>query len=61
MAYACDEAFLCGTALEISPIASFDDRPVKLAAPGPLTRRITAAYFEAARRIEERVAAGLSG
>jgi len=61
MAYACDEAFLCGTALEISPIASFDDRPVKRAAPGPLTGRITAAYFEAARRIEERVAAGLSG
>ena len=61
MAYAGEEAFLCGTALEISPIASFDDRPLKQAAPGPLTRRITQAYFEAARRIPERVPAGLWG
>lgn len=51
LAYGCDEAFLCGTALEIAPIASFDDRPVRLPAPGPLTERITATYFERARRI----------
>lgn len=61
MAYACDEAFLCGTALEISPIASFDERPVKLPAPGPLTDRITTAYFERARRIGAAVPAGRTG
>jgi branched-chain amino acid aminotransferase len=57
MAYSGREAFLCGTAIEVSPIASFDDRPVKLDPPGPLTRRITEAYFRAARRVQEQVGA----
>jgi branched-chain amino acid aminotransferase len=59
MAYACDEAFLCGTALEIGPVASFDDHPVRAGAPGPLTRRIVQAYFQAARRIREGVGVGI--
>ena len=44
--YASDEAFLCGTGGEVTPITSVDD--VKLGAeyPGPTTRRIAAHYSD---------------
>jgi branched-chain amino acid aminotransferase len=45
--YTADEAFLSGTAAEIVPIRSVDDRP--LGPPGPITRRIQETYFAAVR------------
>lgn len=37
--YYADEAFLTGTAAEVTPIREIDDRPVGDGKPGPLTRR----------------------
>jgi branched-chain amino acid aminotransferase len=45
--YLADEAFFCGTAAEIVPIAEVDDRPVGTGRPGPVAREI-AEIFTAA-------------
>jgi branched-chain amino acid aminotransferase len=45
--YTADEAFLSGTAAEIVPIQSVDDR--LLGEPGPITRQIQETYFAAVR------------
>ncbi|MDQ1377984.1 MAG: branched-chain amino acid aminotransferase [Acidimicrobiaceae bacterium] len=47
--YTADEAFLSGTAAEVVPIRSVDDRPVGAGEPGPITRKIQE-VFEAAVR-----------
>jgi branched-chain amino acid aminotransferase len=47
--YAADEAFLCGTAQEIVPILTLDRIPIGTGQPGPLTRRLQAAYFALVR------------
>jgi branched-chain amino acid aminotransferase len=47
--YTADEAFLSGTAAEVVPIRSVDDRPVGTGEPGPMTRKIQE-VFEAAVR-----------
>ena len=47
--YTADEAFLSGTAAEVVPIRSVDDRPVGTGEPGPITRKIQE-VFEAAVR-----------
>jgi branched-chain amino acid aminotransferase len=47
--YTADEAFLSGTAAEVVPIRSVDDRPVGPGEPGPITRKIQE-VFEAAVR-----------
>ncbi|HVB07196.1 MAG TPA: branched-chain amino acid transaminase [Acidimicrobiales bacterium] len=47
--YLADEAFLTGTAAEIVPIASVDDRTVGAGEPGPVTRAIQETYFSAVR------------
>lgn len=39
-AYLADEAFFCGTAMEVAPIVSIDHYDVRQGAPGPVTRRI---------------------
>jgi branched-chain amino acid aminotransferase len=44
-----DEAFLTGTAVEIVPIASVDDRPIGGGKPGDLTRKIQQTYASAVR------------
>jgi branched-chain amino acid aminotransferase len=49
----CDEAFLCGTGIEIAPIGSVDGRTLRHAADLPLTRRLLEAYFERARTTGE--------
>ena len=41
--YTCDEAFLSGTAAEVVPIRSVDDREV--GEPGPITRKIQETFF----------------
>ena len=45
--YTADEAFLSGTAAEVVPIRSVDDRVI--GDPGPVTRRIQEVFFEAVR------------
>ncbi len=47
--YLADEAFLSGTAAEVVPISSVDDRSVGDGKPGPITKRIQGAYFAAVR------------
>ncbi|MFN2424898.1 MAG: branched-chain amino acid transaminase [Candidatus Binatia bacterium] len=47
--YIADEAFLTGTAAEITPMRSLDDRIVGSGGPGPVTKRVQAAYFAAIR------------
>ena len=42
--YLADEAFYCGTGQEIMPILAFDGRPVGEGVPGPVTRRLQAAF-----------------
>jgi branched-chain amino acid aminotransferase len=44
-----DEAFLSGTAAEIVPIGSVDDRVIGNGEPGPITREIQETYFAAVR------------
>ena len=41
--YLADEAFLCGTAAEVVPICSVDDR--EIGEPGEVTRKLQETYF----------------
>lgn len=45
--YIADEAFFTGTAAEITPIRSLDDRRIGSGEPGPVTRRVQGDYFAA--------------
>ncbi|HUY31030.1 MAG TPA: branched-chain amino acid transaminase [Acidimicrobiales bacterium] len=47
--YLADEAFLTGTAAEVVPISSVDDRLVADGRPGPVTTAIQEVYFGAVR------------
>ncbi|MBA3654452.1 MAG: branched-chain amino acid transaminase [Actinobacteria bacterium] len=47
--YTCDEAFVTGTAAEVVPIRSIDDRDVGAGGPGPVTRKIQETYFATVR------------
>ncbi len=47
--YLADEAFLTGTAAEVVPIASVDDRVVGTATPGPVTSALQSTYHQAVR------------
>jgi branched-chain amino acid aminotransferase len=47
--YQMDEAFLCGTGVQISPITSIDHRPLGDGQVGPIARRISRIYFDAVR------------
>jgi len=46
--YACEEAFYCGTAWEISPITSIDGIPVDTGKIGPLAGQLMEIYFDIA-------------
>jgi branched-chain amino acid aminotransferase len=52
--YTADEMFLTGTAAEVVPVASVDDRPVGTGRPGPLTRQIQELYHGAVRGTVDR-------
>jgi branched-chain amino acid aminotransferase len=53
--YASDEAFLCGTGWEITPITSIDDLPLGKEYPGVATKRIAEYYAETvAGKVEKR-------
>jgi branched-chain amino acid aminotransferase len=47
--YLADEAFLTGTAAEVVPIASVDDRVVGSGKPGPVTSQLQTTYFKIVR------------
>nr|VFJ98696.1 MAG: branched chain amino acid aminotransferase apoenzyme [Candidatus Kentron sp. H]VFJ99890.1 MAG: branched chain amino acid aminotransferase apoenzyme [Candidatus Kentron sp. H]VFK03649.1 MAG: branched chain amino acid aminotransferase apoenzyme [Candidatus Kentron sp. H] len=54
--YIADEAFFTGTAAEVTPIRTLDDRLIGDAPPGPITRLLQATFFDQVhgRRIEHR-------
>lgn len=47
--YVADEAFLTGTAAEIVPVASVDDRPTTAAGRGPITKQLRDAFNDVVR------------
>lgn len=47
---AADEVLLLGTTIEVLPVVRIDGRPVAGGAPGPVTRRLQAAYADAVGR-----------
>lgn len=47
-AYCADEAFVCGSAQEITPVTSLDRLVFGDGTPGPITRAMQDAYFDAA-------------
>ena len=46
--YTCDEAFLCGSAMEITPVLSVDKYSVGTGEPGDITERLHREYLDAA-------------
>jgi branched-chain amino acid aminotransferase len=52
--YIADEAFLTGTAAEITPIRELDDRRIGSGKPGPVTTRLQALYARIIRGEESR-------
>ena len=43
--YIADEAFFTGTAAEVTPIRSLDDRTIGSEVPGPVTRELQQMFF----------------
>ena len=52
--YLADEVFLCGTAAEITPIASIDRYQIGDGAPGPITQQLARLYHDIVRGIDPR-------
>lgn len=44
--YCADELFFCGTAAEITPIGSLDDRQIGSGRPGEITQEVSKRFFE---------------
>jgi branched-chain amino acid aminotransferase len=47
--YVCDEVFMCGTGVQVSPVIEVDHRAVGTGAIGPVSRLISERYFKAVR------------
>lgn len=52
--YIADEAFLTGTAAEITPIREVDGRTIGDGVPGPVTRRLQERFFDVVRGKDEK-------
>jgi branched-chain amino acid aminotransferase len=52
--YQADEAFLCGTGVQVAPIVDVDGRPLGSGQPGPIGLGLQAAYFRAVRGHDSR-------
>ncbi len=52
--YVCDEAFLCGTGAQVSPIIEVDRRPIGSGKIGPLTTKIQDLYFRVVKADHEK-------
>jgi branched-chain amino acid aminotransferase len=47
--YICDEAFFCGTGVQICAITTIDNRPVGDGHIGPITQKLRSTYFDIVR------------
>ncbi|MDQ3779317.1 MAG: branched-chain amino acid transaminase [Chloroflexota bacterium] len=54
--YLADEAFFCGTGVQIAPITTIDGRPVGDQVAGPITTRLREIFFDTVRGRSERYA-----
>jgi branched-chain amino acid aminotransferase len=52
--YIADEAFMTGTAAEVTPVRELDDRQIGEGKPGPITRRVQDIFNRALRGGEAR-------
>ena len=52
--YVADEAFLCGTGVQVAAVATVDHRPVGDGRMGPITRQVRDLYFRVVRGQEPR-------
>jgi branched-chain amino acid aminotransferase len=52
--YVADEIFLTGTAAHVTPVIEVDRRPVGNGQIGPLTRQISALYFDVVRGVNKK-------
>ena len=52
--YLAEEAFFCGTGVQIAPIASIDGRPIGDGVPGPITARLRDIFFDIVRGRSDR-------
>jgi branched-chain amino acid aminotransferase len=52
--YVADEAFMTGTAAEITPVREVDDRKIGAGARGPVTKLIQSTFFDAVRGNERK-------
>ena len=50
--YTCDEAFLCGSAMEVTPVLSIDKYLVGNGEPGAVTQRLHKLYLDAAMGLD---------
>jgi len=53
-AYVADEAFLCGSGYEITPVVSIDRFPLGQGTVGPITQRLRRAYLDIVRGVDKR-------
>ena len=58
--YVCDEIFLCGTGVQVSPVIEIDHRAVGTGAVGSITRSISELYFKAVRGNDPRYSGWLT-
>ena len=49
-----DEAFLTGTAAEVTPIREIDNRKLGSVCPGPITRELQGSFFDIIKGKDER-------
>jgi branched-chain amino acid aminotransferase len=54
MVYIADEAFMTGTAAEVTPVRELDDRQIGEGKPGPITRKVIEVFNGALRGREPR-------
>ncbi|HEY1851042.1 MAG TPA: branched-chain amino acid transaminase [Candidatus Binataceae bacterium] len=59
MVYIADEAFMTGTAAEVTPVRELDDRQIGEGKPGPITRKVIEIFHRALRGREPRYGAWL--
>jgi len=52
--YIADEAFMTGTAAEVTPVVELDDRKIGSGKPGPITARVQQAFQAALHAREPR-------
>lgn len=52
--YTCDEAFLCGSAMEITPVLSIDKYSIGGGSAGEITAMLHSAYLDAAKGNDEK-------